>query len=290
MTDDRIALRKLLKKGSDATFLREMIGFAAHRLVKQDAEGGRGAGHGERSTERLNQRHDYCQRDWQTRTGTVEFRSPKLQRGSYFPAFLEPRWLAENALTAVLREVYVQGISTGYVDDLVRAMGMKGISNSQVSRLCAEIDSRVQDIFGRPIEGDWPYLWLHATDVKVKEAGRLLETVPPTSSHHHRGRGEQRRPPRGPRHGGGCLLGRDVLEGIPAQPCPRGLRGVKLVIFHAHEGRKAAVANVLGATWQRCRVHFGRNAAARAGRTQRRIVSAWIGTAYAQEDAAAACA
>ena len=163
MTDERIALRELLEKGSDATFLREMIGFAAHRLMELDVYGACGAAHGERSAERVNQRNGYRERDWQTRAGTVELRIPKLRRGSYFPAFLEPRRLAEKALTAVIQEAYVQGISTRSVDDLVRAMGLEGISKSQVSRLCGEIDSRVQDFLARPIEGDWPYLWLDAT-------------------------------------------------------------------------------------------------------------------------------
>jgi transposase-like protein len=158
MTDERIALRELLEKGSDATFLREMIGFAAHRLMELDVEGACGAAHGERSAERVNQRNGYRERGWQTRAGTVELRIPKLRRGSYFPAFLEPRRLAEKALTAVIQEAYVQGISTRSMDELVRAMGLEGISKSQVSRLCGEIDGRVQDFLGRPIEGDWPYI------------------------------------------------------------------------------------------------------------------------------------
>jgi transposase-like protein len=129
-----------------------MIGFAAHRLMELDAEGACGAEHGARSPGRVNQRNGYRERDWQTRAGTVELRIPKRRRGSYFPAFLEPRRLAEKALTAVIQEAYVQGISTRSVDDLVRAMGMEGISKSQVSRLCAEIDGRVQDFLSRPIE------------------------------------------------------------------------------------------------------------------------------------------
>ena len=174
MTDDRIALRELLEKGSDATFLREMIGFAAERLMELETEALCGAGHGERSPERINQRNGYRDRDWQTRVGTVELRIPKLRRGAYFPAFLEPRRTAEKALTAVIQEAYVQGLSTRSVDDLVRAMGMEGISKSQVSRLCSEIDDRVRDFLARPIEGDWPYLWLDATYVKVREAGRIV--------------------------------------------------------------------------------------------------------------------
>src|SRR5665213_860640 len=121
MTDDKIALRELLEKGSDATFLREMIGFAAQRLMELESEALCGAGHGERSADRRNQRNGYRDRDWETRAGTVELRIPKLRRGSYFPAFLEPRRLAEKALTAVVQEAYIQGISTRSVDDLVKA-------------------------------------------------------------------------------------------------------------------------------------------------------------------------
>ena len=159
MTDDKIALRALLEKGSDTTFLREMIGFAAERLMALETEALCNAAPGERSTERTNQRNGYRDRDWQTRAGTVELRIPKLRHGSYFPGFLEPRRMAEKALTAVIQEAYIQGISTRSVDDLVKALGMDGISKSQVSRLCGEIDERVNAFLARPIEGDWPYVW-----------------------------------------------------------------------------------------------------------------------------------
>jgi transposase-like protein len=157
MTNDKIALRELLEKGSDTTLLREMIGFAAQRLMELETETLCGAGHGERSEDRANHRNGYRDRDWQTRAGTVELRIPKLRKGSYFPGFLEPRRMAEKALTAVIQESYVQGISTRSVDELVKAMGMEGISKSQVSRLCSEIHERVQTFLHRPIEGDWPY-------------------------------------------------------------------------------------------------------------------------------------
>ena len=156
MTDDKMALRELLEKGSDATFPREMIGFAAQRLMELETEGLCGAGHGERSIDRRNQRNGYRDRDWETRAGTLELRIPKLRKGSYFPGFLEPRRTAEKALTAVIQEAYIQGISTRSVDDLVRAIGMEGISKSQVSRLCAEIDERVQRFLTRPLEGSTP--------------------------------------------------------------------------------------------------------------------------------------
>jgi putative transposase len=283
MTDDKIALRALLEKGSDATFLREMIGFAAQRLMELESEALCGAGHGERSADRRNQRNGYRDRDWETRAGTVELRIPKLRRGSYFPAFLEPRRLAEKALTAVVQEAYVQGISTRSVDDLVRSMGMEGISKSQVSRLCGEIDERVQTFLNRPIEGEWPYVWLDATCVKARRDHHIVSVaVIVAVGVNTDGRREVL----------GMTVGHSEAEPFWIEflrsLARRGLRGVKLVISDAHEGLKAAITKVLGATWQRCRVHFMRNALAYAGKTQRRIVSAWVGTAFAQDDAAAA--
>ena len=177
MTDDMITLRELMEKGSDATLLREMIGFAAQRLMELETETLCGAGHGERSENWTNLRNGYRDRDWQTRAGTVELRIPKLRRGSYFPGFLEPRRMAEKALTAVIQESYVQGISTRSVDELVKAMGLEGISKSQVSRLCAEIDERVQTFLHRPIEGEWPYLWLDATYVKARRDHHIVSVA-----------------------------------------------------------------------------------------------------------------
>src|SRR5271169_3241860 len=177
MTDDKIALRELLEKGSDATFLREMIGFAAQRLMELDVQGLTGASHGERSADRLTQRNGYRDRDWETRAGTVELRIPKLRKGSYFPSFLEPRRTAEKALAAVIQEAYVQGVSTRSVDDLVRAMGATGVSKSQVSRLCEEIDARVKAFLDRPLEGDWPYVWLDATYLKVRRNHRIVSVA-----------------------------------------------------------------------------------------------------------------
>jgi putative transposase len=283
MTDDMIALRALLEKGSDATLLREMISFAGQRLMELETEALCGAGHGERNESRINLRNGYRDRDWHTRAGTVELRIPKLRKGSYFPGFLEPRRMAEKALTAVIQESYVQGISTRSVDELVKAMGMDGISKSQVSRLCGEIDERVQTFLRRPIEGEWPYLWLDATYVKARRDHHIVSVaVIVAMAVNADGRREVL----------GMTIGNSEAEPFWTEflrsLTRRGLRGVKLVISDAHEGLKAAITKVLGATWQRCRVHFMRNALAHAGKTQRRIVSAWIGTAFAQDDAEAA--
>jgi putative transposase len=186
-------------------------------------------------------------------------------------------------LPIVVWEAYIQGVSTRSVDDLVQAMGMTGISKSQVSRLCAEIDERVKAFLHRPIEGDWPYLWIDATYVNVRQNGRIVSVAVIVAVGVN---GDGRRE----------ILGLDLgpseaetfCTGFLRKLARRGLRGVKLVISDAHEGIKAAVAKVLNATWQRCRVHFMRNVLAHAGRQGRRVVSAFIATAFAQDDAAAA--
>jgi len=177
MTDEMMSLRTLLEKSSDTDLLREMIGFTAQRLMELEVGGLTGAGHGERSADRINHRNGYRERDWETRAGTVDLHIPKLRKGSYFPAFLEPRRMAEKALTAVIQEAYIQGVSTRSVDALVQAMGMSGISKSQVSRLCEEIDGKVEAFLNRPLEGDWPYLWLDATYIKARTGGRIVSTA-----------------------------------------------------------------------------------------------------------------
>lgn len=277
-TKPNIALAELVEKGADADLLREMIQYVAQRMMDMDVESLCAAGYAERSPERLNSRNGYRERLWETRAGSVDLKIPKLRKGSYFPGFLEPRRTAEKALAAVIQEAYVQGISTRSVDELVKAMGMSGISKSQVSRLCTEIDERVNAFLTRPIEGDWPYLWIDATYLKVREAGRIVSVAVIIAVAVNTD---------GTREVLGMAIGPSEAEpfwtSFLRSLTRRGLRGVKLVISDAHLGIKAAVAKVLKSTWQRCRVHFLRTALAHAGKGQRQMVLALINTVFAQD-------
>jgi transposase-like protein len=208
---------------------------------------------------------------------------PKLRKGSYFPAFLEPRRTAEKALTAVIQEAYVHGISTRSVDDLVKAMGASGISKSQVSRLCEEIDERVNAFLERPIEGEWPYLWIDATYLKTREAGRIVSTaVILAVGVNADGRREVL----------GVATGASEAEpfwtAFLRSLADRGLRGVKLVIADNHKGLRAAATRVFHASHQRCRVHWMRNAMAHLAPKQRPAVVAMLKTIFAQDTAEAA--
>lgn len=283
MTDTTIALSELAEKGADADFIRQTLQHGLQRLMEMDVETLCQAAYGERSDERINSRNGYRDRGYETRAGKVDLKIPKLRTGSYFPGFLEPRRTAEKALTAVIQEAYIQGISTRSVDDLVKAMGMTGVSKSQVSRLCEEIDERVQTFLNRPIEGDWPYLWIDATYVKSRQAGRVVSVaVIIAVAVNTDGVREILGVATGPSEAEPFWT--DFLRGLTR----RGLRGVKLVISDAHEGLKAAASKVLKTSWQRCRVHFIRNALAHAGKGQRQAVLAMINTIFVQDTAEAA--
>ncbi len=285
MTKEMMNFRDLVEQAPDADILREMMGFAAERLMELEVGTVTGAGYGEKDPARRAQRNGYRSGDWETRAGMAELRISKLRKDSYFPGFLEPRRMAEKALTAVIHEAYIQGISTRSVDDLVKAMGMSGISKSQASRPCEEVDDKVKAFLDRPIEGDWPYLWIDATYLKVRRGGRIVSVAVIVAIGVNTD---------GRREVSGLEFGTSEAEPIWTEflrkLTRRGLRGVKLVISDAHEGIKAAVSKVLSATWQRCRVHFMRSVLAHAGRNGRRVVSAFIATAFAQETAEAASA
>jgi putative transposase len=283
MTEERMALLELIEKRADADLVRELLAFAAERLMAVEVDGLCGAAHGERSPDRANQRNGYRERAWETRAGRIELALPKLRKGSYFPSFLEPRRTAEKALTAVIQEAYVHGISTRAVDDLVKALGGAGVSKSQVSRLVEEIDARVDAFLARPIEGEWPYLWIDATYVKSRDGGRILSTaVIIAVGVNTDGRREVLGVATGPSEA------ESFWKGFLRSLADRGLRGVKLVVADDHKGLRAAAAKVFHATHQRCKVHWLRNALAHAGPKQRPAVVAMLKTISAQETADAA--
>jgi transposase-like protein len=275
-----MALIELIEKSADADLVREMLGFAAGRLMEAEVQARTGAAHGVRDPDRQVQRNGYRERPWETRAGRIELAIPRLRRGSYFPSFLEPRRTAEKALTAVIQEAYIQGVSTRSVDNLVRAMGGSGISKSEVSRLVEEIDGRVNAFLTRPLEGEWPYVWIDATYVKAREGGRIVSTATIIAVGVNTD---------GRREVLGVATGASEAEvfwkGFLRSLADRGLRGVKLVIADDHKGLRAAASKVFHATLQRCRVHWMRNALGHVPVKQRPAVIAMIKTIFAQESA-----
>ena len=263
MTDDRLPLAELMAKSGDPDFLRSVAESVLQILMEADVDGLIGAGRHERTADRATWRNGYRDRSLDTRLGTLNLKVPKLRTGSYFPGFLEPRKTVEKALVSVIQEAWIAGVSTRRVDELVQAMGMTGISKSSVSKLCKDIDERVLAFLKRPLTGEWPYLWLDATYLKVREGGRIVSVaaiiaVAVTTE--------------GKREIVGLHIGPSEAEPFWTtflrDLAKRGLKGVKLVISDAHEGLKAAITRVIGATWQRCRVHFMRNALAHVPKGQ----------------------
>lgn len=283
MTDDRMALIELIEKGADGDLVREMLAFAADRIMELEIEARTGAVHGSRSPDRSNHRNGYRARPWETRAGRIDLEIPKRRKGAYLPSFLEPRRTAGKALVAVIQEAYVKGISTRSVDDLIKAMGGSGISKSQVSRLVEEIDERVDAFLARPIEGEWPYLWIDATYLKARDGGRIVSTAAIIAvGVNTDGRREVLGVATGPSEAE--VFWRGFLRSL----ADRGLRGVRLVVANDHKGLRAAASKVFHATQQRCRVHWMRNALAHTGPKQRPAVVALLKTIFAQESAEAA--
>ncbi len=282
-----IGLTKLLRKAQmaeDVDFLREGMRVFSEAVMELEVTAHVGAERHARTAERTGQRNGYRERRWDTRVGTIDLHVPRVRDGSYFPALLDPRRRAERALVAVVQEAYVHGVSTRRVDDLVQALGITGISKSEVSRLCATLDTEVARFRTRPLTGRYPYIWLDATYLKVRQNGRVVSmAVVIAIGVTAEGRRE--------------VLGLDVgpseeeafwqqfLRGL----VERGLTGVRLVVSDAHAGLKRALTAILqGASWQRCRVHFVRNALALVPKSAQQLVAATIRTVFAQPDAASA--
>lgn len=283
MADDSMAFIDRLKQQGGGDFLRSLVESILADLMDCEVSNQIGADRHERNGERKAYRNGYRDRILHSRLGTLELHVPKLRQGSYFPSFLEPRRLSEQALAAVVQEAWINGVSTRKVDDLVQAMGMTGISKSQVSELCKGIDERVESFLTRPIEGEWPYLWLDATYLKVRKGGRVVSVAAIVAcAVNQDGRRE--------------ILGLGIGESEAKEfwiefLCglrQRGLSGVMLVISGAHEGLKAAIAQVFSATWQRCRVHFMRNVLVCVAKSHQGLVSSLIRQVFQQPDASRA--
>jgi putative transposase len=259
MADSILTPPELLDKvlaGKSLDLVKEAVLAVLREVMEVEVEKLTGAGLGERSPERTTHRNGYRERRFDTRAGSLLLPIPKLREGSYFPAFLEPRRRSEEALLAVVSEAYVKGVSVRKVDDLVRTLGIEGLSKSEVSRICARLDAQVEAFRCRPLLGRYPYLFLDARYEKVRDAESRVVTMALVVAYAVAETGERE------------VLGLDVFrsedyacwKAFLASLADRGLAGVKLVISDSHRGLKRAIEEVfLGASWQRCRVHFLRN-------------------------------
>lgn len=283
MTTKSMNLIEAVGKCGDSDLLRQLAEAALVKLMDFEVEQRIGAGLHERNDARSTYRNGYRERTLETRLGTLNVPIPKLRSGTYFPSFLERRRLSERALTAVIQQAWVSGVSTRKMDELVKAMGCEGISKSQVSELCASLDTRVNDFLNRPLCGEWPYVWLDATYLKVRQGGRVVSVAAIIATGvNNEGRREILGLGLGPSEAKEFWV--EFLRSL----IKRGLSGVKLVISDAHEGLKAAIAQVLQATWQRCRVHFTRNVQACVPRAYGAMVTALLKQVFSQSDQAAA--
>ena len=260
MVKERMDLLELLRKGgmdSDVDFLREALRVLVEGIMDAEVSSRIGAEYGERSPERVTQRNGYRSRAWDTRVGTMDLHIPKLREGSYFPSLLEPRRRSERALLAVIQQAYVEGVSTRRVDDLVKALGCEGISKSQVSRICQELDVVVDGFMGRPLGGGpYPYLWLDALTQKVREDGRIVNvSVVVATAVNGEGKRE--------------IIGMDVGTSEDGAFWLAFLRSLSAAVFG-------------GASWQRCRTHFMTNLLTRVPRRAQPWVATMVRTIYQQ--------
>lgn len=287
MTNPTITLLEYLRKmgiDKDKDFLRESVRVISQMVMELEAQEEAGALRHERTPKRKTYRNGYRERMWETRVGEINLRIPKLRSGSYFPSLLEPRRRAEQAMLAVVQQAYIEGVSTRKVDELLKAMGLTGIDKSQVSRICKGLDEVVQDFRNRTLEGKYPYVWLDALYLKVRQNHRIVSQAVVIAV----GVNDQ-----GERDLLGFALGASETEAFWLEflrsLTQRGLKEVQLVISDAHEGLKAAVAQVLsGSSWQRCRVHFMRNLLSHIPRGDQAMVAAALRTIFAQPEQDAA--
>ena len=282
MAKNSMDLLELLRKRGmegDVDFLREALQVLVEGIMEAEVSAQIGAEHGERNPERVTHRNGYRNRTWDTRVGTMDLRIPKLREGSYFPSLLEPRRRSEKALLAVIQQAYVEGVSTRRVDDLVKSLGCDGISKSQVSRICRDLDEVVENFLGRPLDGGpYPYVWLDALTQKVREGGRIVNvSVVVATGVNAQGQREVLGMDVGASENGAFWLA--FLRSLNA----RGLSGVELVISDAHQGLKQAIATVYaGSGWQRCRTHFMANLLTRVPKRSQPGVAAMVRTIYQQ--------
>src|SRR5665811_192592 len=290
MADDSMALldgvRKAIEEG-DGDFLRETVHLLAQSVMEAEVTELTGVPKGERAPDRrLTSRNGYRERRWDTRVGTIDLSIPRVRDGNYFPSLLEPRRRAERALLAVVQEAYVLGVSTRRVDDLVQSLGITGISKSEVSRICAALDAEVETFRRRPLtDTAYPYVFLDATYLKVREAGRVVSMAALVATGVAMS-GERR------------ILGIELSSGNDegsAWPAfirslvGRGLHGVRLVISDDHAGLvKAIREQLLGSGWQRCRVHLTRNAQDLVPRSARSMIASAVRSVLEQPDERAA--
>ncbi len=275
-------VRKRLGEDGEVDFLQDALSAFLQALMEAEVNAQAGAAYGQRSSDRVSQRNGYRERRWDTRAGTLELAIPRLRTGSYFPTFLEPRRRSEQALLAVIQQAYVEGVSTRRVDDVVRALGCDGISKSEVSRICGELDAVVEAFRNRPLDtGPYVYLWLDALTQKVREGGRVVNVaVVVATGVNVEGKREVLGVDAGAAEDGAFWL--SFLRSLVA----RGLSGVQLVTSDAHLGLRDAIAAVFtGASWQRCRTHFMTNLLSKVPKSAQPLVATLVRSIYQQTEA-----